>query len=106
MSKRMIFHRAAARISVGVNISDEGIVTAAVAACHPSDQFRRRIANVKLNGRLDGRSEPIGVYDGSTPGEDVYGPIRDVVRSLSKRRNVDSLVNKFREAIHQKQLAW
>jgi len=106
MSKRMIFHRAEARLSIGVNIDDSGTITAAVSACHPSDQFRRHIANIKLNGRLDGNAEPIGVYDGSTPGEDVYGPIRDVVRQLNKRRNVDSLVNKFREAINQKQLAW
>jgi len=101
--RRMIFHWAPGRISVGVNIDEENKVTAAIAACHPRDEFTRAMANTILNGRLNfisGLDDKgnftysnsllyLGEYSGLTPGKDVYGPVRDFCRRLTKRRDIE-----------------
>jgi len=54
---RKIYHNASKRVSLGMEIypDDAGIewVSVALAFCAPQDQFRRKVANSILHGRLD-----------------------------------------------------
>lgn len=97
---RMIFNNLPSTISVGVDINEDGLVKVALAAVHPSDTKKgkgtRRVANNILNGRLnktgdDKMTRVIGSYKGTAITQEVYGPVRDVVRKLKRRRNVDSI---------------
>ena len=92
---RSIYHRANARISVGVDIDEDGIVRAAIAACHRNDEFTRRRANDMLNGRLNSAEEfiELGVYIGDRPHRDIFAPIRDIFREIKGRRSVESLIS-------------
>lgn len=97
---RMIFHNADNRVSVGVDVDEDGRVYMALSICHPRDQFTRARANLILNGRLNRRQKNVVMLGKLNPGlmvkgqklrlgRNLYGPIRDAVRELPEsRRNL------------------
>jgi hypothetical protein len=106
----MIFHNLESLISVGAEVTDDGDVFVALAACNRKDQPARKWANKVLHERLKGarssHREFMGTYDGNDIGADVFGPIRDSVRKLNRRRNVDSVKTRIKENLHKVTKAW
>ena len=102
---RMIFHNLPALISVGVEVNNDSEVYVSLASCNRKDQPQRSIANSILNGRLDSGSfrkrTYMGAYTGDSVSRDVYGPIRDGIRELSTRRNVDGIGLYLFQKLHQ-----
>ena len=92
----MIFHYPPTRISVGIDITSSGMIYGTVAACNPKDMFSKKVAYRILTERLRAKRKSvklIGQCDLDDPdlqiGRDIYHPIRDFIRTLTARRNVD-----------------
>lgn len=118
--RRMVFHNLKALISVGTEVSDEGNVYVALAACNRKDMPTRRAASGILNRRLNSintekrpnqlqnvsdespqRPYFLGRYEGDNVGKEVMGPIRDTVRSLGRRRNVNGILKQVKVALNK-----
>lgn len=90
---RMIFHYPPARFSVGVKIAKDGTVHIVSAACHKRDVFNKRIAFAVLIGRLAQAcstyklsrqlSTKVDLASIKSLNRELYGPIRDVIRSVT-----------------------
>lgn len=108
--RRMIFHNLPSMISVGVDVTDEGDVFVALAACNRKDQPERRWANRILDARLTSEKGHRRFYMGNYAGEDiggeVFGPVRDTIRDLSARRNVKDVPFAIHKGLREGDVEW
>lgn len=86
-----VVHNTADRLSLAVQLEENGAVTAALAVCSPRDNFskskaqkilRNRLRVRRYNGRL-GLTFIVGTYTGSDFKTDVFIPLMKYVRDNS-----------------------
>ncbi len=87
-----VFHNHQDGVSLGMELAENGKVTAALAVCSPRDQFSKKKAQKILRGRLASKrfvstdksnvvlTFPLGTYKGDRFKDDVFQPSLEFVR--------------------------
>ena len=87
-----VYHNTDDGVSLGMELADDGKVTAALAVCSPRDSFGKKRAQKILRGRLAGKrfvstdksrvvlTVPLGTYKGGKFKDEVFQPALEFIR--------------------------